>query len=148
MSLKIQEGKRTVETIKLLFLWIILELIPVSAVKIRFVKITKQSSQGGFCLMMVETSTRRQMQGLQREGTDTPATRCCHCVHRDARCLSGPRSFGQTSSMDSCPLTFSLCCSPKGKNTKPPPGVLPAPGMLSSHSAKPHVGSIKKRHSC
>lgn len=43
MSLKIQEGKRTVETIKLLFLWIILELIPVSAVKIRFVKITNKA---------------------------------------------------------------------------------------------------------
>jgi len=49
--------------------------------------------------------------------------------------------------MDNCPLTFSLCCSPKGKNTKPPPGVLPAPGMLSSHSGehllyKPHVGYL------
>lgn len=43
MSLTIQEGKRTVEAIKLLFLRIILELIPASAVKIRFVKITNKA---------------------------------------------------------------------------------------------------------
>lgn len=44
MSVKIQEGKRTVETTKLLFPWIILGLISASAVKIRFVKITNKAA--------------------------------------------------------------------------------------------------------
>lgn len=100
--------------------------------------------------MIVEKSTRRQTHRLQREDTDTPEQGAVTASIKMYIAFQAPAASSLVrppALHGQLPSNLLSALFPKGKNTKPPPGVLPAPGMLSSHSGghllyKPYVGYL------